>query len=216
MKNIDIEKFYRKIKGHLKLLTAYTDNPTLPKIIRSCRLKPHSIFEDGFEFTTKLENHWVDEFGNSLYLTSSSMQLKLGDLSVNKNARNCTDLFYGNSINVTGKNSKFALIAAGTELLSDNDFYLVSFYGIDEYIRAFIFTPPVWTRVSPLMMGTNTLEKFFSSINNKWVQEVDKKDLDFVIPFNMKKCITTSWPTKQDIMSCFNNSKLIDNIRNDE
>lgn len=216
MKNIDIEKFYNKIEGYPALIAAYNHNELLPKIIRSCRLKPHSAFENDFEFTTKLDNIWVDEFGNSLSIEPNDIRLKLNDLTLNKNTRNSTDLFYGNSIKTTGKNSKFALLAAGTDLLSDDDFYLVSFYGVDEYLRTFIFTSSVWTRVSPLMMGVKTLHKFFTSLPNQWINELNRKDLDFVIPFNLTKCITTSWPTKQDISSCFNNSKLINNIRSDQ
>jgi hypothetical protein len=211
VKNIDIETFYSKTVGHMNVAGTFVNNPTLPKIIRSCRLKPSSVFDPNFQFSAKLEKHWVDEFGNSVYLDSGHTKIIMGDIGINADSKNCTDLFYGNAIKTISENSKVAFIASGTNILSGGDLFLVSFYGVDEYIRTFIFTQSRWIRVSPLTMGINTLTLFFNNVN-KQITDLDKKLLDFIIPFNINKCVITSWPMKQDIVSYFNNETLTNSI----
>jgi hypothetical protein len=60
-------------------------------------------------------------------------------------------------------------------------------------------------------MGIDTLALWFNNLN-KQMQEIDKKSLDIIIPFNMDKCVITSWPIKQDMVSCFSNETLINSI----
>lgn len=198
MKNIDIENFYKKIAGRTSLIAAYTERPVLEKIIRACRLKPHSVFMDNFRFTTKLENHWVDEFGNSAYIDSTEIKIKLNDLNIHTNSKTSTDLFYGSSVRTTAQKSKFALIASG-KFVNDN-ILIASFYGNDEYIRTFLYNN-TWSKVSPLIIGFDALSVFFNNINYQW-NEIKP---DFGGMLKIDKCITTAWPTKRDIVSYFDN-----------
>ena len=207
MKNIDIETFYDKIRLSLVDAKVHAKIDNMPAIIRACRLKPDEVFRKGFAFKRMLYKKWYDEFCNSIHI-DNGVKLTIGDLAAHKC---CTDLFYGNSIKTIAKNSKSALFATGTDV-AGNGFYLISFYGIDEYIRTFILDKYTWVRASPLMMGIKTLEIFLANVDKVRIKELDKNELDFVISFNINKCITTGWPTKQDIVSCFDNKEIIRSI----
>jgi hypothetical protein len=128
VQNIDIETFYSKIRLSMIDAKAHAKNDSLSLIIRACRLKPAEVFSKKFTFKRSLYRKWYDEFYNSIYI-ENEIKLTIGDLSAPKH---CTDLFYGNSIKTTAKNSKFALFAIGY------DFCFAAFYGHDEYIRAFV------------------------------------------------------------------------------
>jgi hypothetical protein len=200
MHNLDLENLYSKIKGHIDLVGAHIEDPILIKIIKSCRLKPYSIFNKGFRFDTKYENHWVDEFGNSLKLINKQIKILLNDTEIINKTNISTDLFFGNSIAMTIKNSKFAFIMQGEYL--GKDIYFVALYGQDEYFRCFIHSKK-WYRISPLLLGTNSLHEIYKYIDSVRVNEISKDRLDFVIPLDVKRCITTPIPTKQSIVQYF-------------
>ena len=197
MKNIDIENLYRKIDGHINLIVAYTGEKYLSQLIRSFRLKPDSCFAAGFDYDTRLERCWCDEFGGSVRLIDKRLKIVLNDLKTNKNANTTTDLFYGNSIQTIAMKSKFALIAR-----CEYDF--VAFYGIDEFIRAFIRYENKWIRISPLVMGLNTAKIMFANINRAR-KELDVSLCDFVVPFRIDTIYTMPLSNKEDIVSFLNN-----------
>jgi hypothetical protein len=206
MNNTDLENLYTKINGHILLVAAYTQDQDIKKIIRSCRLKPHSIFTGDFQPGTRFEDHWVDEFGNSLKFKDKSARVVLNSVNISDNTKISTDLFFGNSVKTVAENSKSVFIAKGRYL--EKDFCLVAFYGQDEYLRVFTHNEK-WNRVSPLLLGVATLHELFKHIGNLWT-EVDKKRLDFVLPFDVEKCALISLPMKRHITPDFDN--IINNI----
>lgn len=202
MYNIDLENLYSRIDGHILLASAYIQNPVLIKIIKSCRLKPYSIFTGDFKAGTRFEKHWVDEFGNSLKFDGTEPHIVLSDPELMNKTKISTDLFFGNSVNTVSKDSKFALIAKGKYF--GEELYLVAFYGQDEYFRVFIHNGK-WSRISPLLLGMNTLNELHKYIGSQRITEIDKKRLDFVMHFDVDKCITTSLPLRKDMVSFFKN-----------
>lgn len=206
MQSTDLESLYNKIEGHILLVGAYTQDLNLIKIIRSCRLKPYSIFDGSFQPGTRFEKHWVDEFGNSLKFEGKKPRIVLNDTQLIDNTKISTDLFFGNSINKTANNSKFALIAEGKQ--NDINFHVAAFYGQDEYLRVFMHDKK-WCRISPLLLGINTIHELFKNLGSSYIIEIDKKRLDLHI--DIDKCITTSLPPKKDISSYFND-KIITTI----
>lgn len=151
MRNVDLEKFYGKIDGSIKLIAAWSEDKTLEQIIRSCRLKPYSLFTR-MEYGTNLEKHWVDEYGNSLIVEEKNVQIVSNDLSIEKDTRISTDLFYGRNIEYFIETGKSALIT----------YNIVSIYGDDQYLRSFVFDEQRWVNISPLMIGIDVLRDFFS------------------------------------------------------
>lgn len=193
MKNTDIENLHRKIDGHIKLITAYTGEKYLPQMIRSFRLKPNSCFDAGFDYETRLERCWCDEFGSSIRLEDKRLKIVLNDLKINKNANTTTDLYYGRSMFATANNSKFALIATG-------EYDFIALYGTDDFVRAFIRCEDKWIRISPLVMGLKTAKIMFANVN-KAKKELDVSLCDFVIPFRIDNIITMPLLDKEDIVS---------------
>lgn len=208
MHNSDLEKLYTKINGSINLASAFTGNEYLIKIIKSCRLKPYSIFTETFKPGTRLENHWVDEFGNSLKFENKLYKILMDDPSLLDSTKISTDLFGCNSINKIAKESKTALITRCKH--NEKDICFAAFYGQDEYLRAFMFYNK-WNRISPLLLGMNTLQTFFNKIDKFGITEIDNKMLDFVLRFKIEKCIIISMPMKQGIKNCFDN-ETINNI----
>lgn len=208
MHNIDLENLYNRIEGHILLAGAYIQNPILVKIIKSCRLKPYSIFTGDFKPGTRFEKHWVDEFGNSLKFVGTETHIVLSDTEIMDKTKVSTDLFFGNSIKTTAENSKFALIASGKYF--DEKLYLVALYGQDEYFRAFVHNKK-WSRISPLLLGMNTLHELHKYIGSQRITEIDKRRLDFVLHFDVDKCIAAPLSAKKNMVSFFNN-EIITNI----
>jgi len=204
LNNTDLENLYVKIDGSISLVAAFTQDDSFIKIIRSCRLKPYSVFTKDFKPGTRLENHWVDEFGNSLQFEKTVPRILLNDTKISENTKISTDLFHGASINTTADNSSDAFIVSGK--FFDKDFYIVAFYGQDEYLRAFIYNKR-WTRISPLLLGLNTLRELFRSVGKR-MTEIDKKRLDIVLHFDVERCVATSLPMKEGMPLSFNKEIL--------
>lgn len=208
MYNLDLENLYSRINGHILLIGSYIQNPTITSIIRSCRLKPYSIFKGEFKAGTRFENHWVDEFGNSLKFNGTNPHILVGDTEIVSSTKISTDLFFGNSINKTIENSKFIFIANGKYI--SEDIYILALYGQDEYFRTFIYNRE-WFRISPLLLGINTLLELYKHIDILRLTEIDKKRLDFVLNFEIDKCMAASSSLKKDMVSKFND-EIITNI----
>lgn len=209
MNSTDLENLYIKIDGHIRLVGAYTQNDNLVKIIKSCRLKPYSIFTNDFQPGTRFEKHWVDEFGNSLKFKNSDPYIVFNDTQIMENTKIGTDLFFGRSVRTTAQSSNFALVVSGNFL--DKNLYMVALYGKDEYLRVFIHDGE-WRKISPLTLGLKTLQQLFNNLGSLWVNELDKDKLDIFLNFDVEKCIVTSLPPKQNITSYFDNEIIINGI----
>lgn len=204
-----MEYFYKRIDKQIKLIAAYIESPSLIKIIKSCRLKPYTIFSDNFQSSnTKLERHWVDEFGNSLIFEEKISRIIVNDTSTIEYTKTSTDLFFANPIQTTIKNSSFAFVADGNHL--DKPFYIIALYGNDEYLRAYIYTTE-WNRISPLLLGIKTLNSIFENMNSAWINKIE--NLEHIVGLELKTAVTTMLPTRQDIKDYFNNDIIIDNIK---
>lgn len=182
IKNTDLETLYNKISGRIDLVgTMLGDVDLLPKIIKSCRLKPYSIFSGDYQSKLVFEEYWVDEFGNSLKIKNKIPRIIMNDTQISKNTKISTDLFFGNSTDAIAKNSKCVFIINGK---FDKSCYFVSFYGKDEYIRSFFFYEKL-ARVSPILLGLNTLRELFRNINSVLRRNIDKNKMDLLIKFDV-------------------------------
>jgi hypothetical protein len=206
MKNYDLENIYSKIDNKITLVGSFIGDRIIPQIIKACRLKPYSIFTPKYKQKIKLEKHWVDEFGNSLKLENKIPKIILNDTGIIGATTISTDLFSANSINETICNGKSIFIANGK--FCDRDVFLVAVYGQDEYLRAFFYYNG-WQRISPLLLGMNTLHEIFNNINKQFLP-IDNQ-LYFIIKFDIEKCVLANLKRKNDIKSFFNN-KIINNI----
>jgi hypothetical protein len=191
MHTADIEKFYSKIDDGINLVKTHTRNKSFSKIIKACRLKPHSIFTNNFN-EKKLENFWADEFGNALRFKNKSPYIVLNDIEVCSNAKISTDLFFGNSFEKLSESAKSIIIIEGD---ASN---CICFYGTDEYFRAFNYAFKA-ERISSLCLGIKLLNEFFNKINFNAICEIDKNIInDCMLQCAVSRCIISPWPTKSN------------------
>lgn len=199
MHSSDLEKFYTKINGHINLVGAYMEDESLVRIIKTCRLKPYSVFTNDLNPKTSLETYWVDEFGNSLRFKDKLPYILHHDTQLTLDTKTSTDLFFANSIETTIGNSKLAFIMHGKYF--EQVVMLIALYCQDEYIRAFMYDGR-WNRISPLLLGLNTIREIFKRVGSRNAIDVDKRLIDDAFHFEVEKCVLT--PIKEDMLSFLN------------
>ena len=157
MKSISIDNLYYQLDKHILLAQAYTEINDLFFIIRACRLKPYIFLQDK---NTKLilHRHWVDEFGNSLHITNNKkLKLRYNDLSIDRDHIISTDLYYGLSLDKITKISKSAYLLVGEDEDLNETCAIVTFLGIDNYFRTYLYLYGEWQPISPLILGIKHL-----------------------------------------------------------
>lgn len=188
IKNTDIEKFYNRIDGHIKIASVISENKYIYNIIKSCRLKPFSAFDNNFNFKSKLEKNWADEFGNSLFIDKNIANIIYADPLVPISSSIITsDLFYGSPIKQIKDKSKLIFIGA-----KNNDTKIISFYGKDEYFRTFLVDKKI-VRASPLSMGLITMRSIFENINIGLYKRLDGLDYE-----DAKEAFVYKLPTQNE------------------
>lgn len=172
MKNPNIDSIYTKLNKHILLAQGYTEIPELQFIIESCRLKPYEYICNK---TNKLvlQTWWVDEFGNSLIITKKKkLKIIYNDLSIDRKKLICTDLYYGLSLENILKISKTMYISYGR----DEDFYqdciMISFLGIDNYLRTYLYMYGEWQQLSSLCIGIKSLQQIAKNKNIRYFNKL--------------------------------------------
>lgn len=150
--NRDIETFYR-INAHALQLTAdFGGSKWIIHLIKSCRLKPYSVFRPNYN-RRRLERKWVDEFGGSVYFYHTKLETLIKDPKI-KGTEVSTDLFGARCL-------KDTMAMSSAVVVSENIFLL---YGQDEYFRAFT---PDGARVSPLAAEAGNILRFLPELRTR-------------------------------------------------
>jgi hypothetical protein len=161
-----IEELYIRIKKLFGVVEGYLDDKTLGSIFKMCRLKPLDVLlAKDKRPKTNLYTHWVDEWHNSLIITTNKrIRLVMNDLSILAPVK--TDIYDGLSIRQT------ALISKLVYLTDD----VIAFLGIDNYLRTFTQFDK-WYKCSPLLLGMKHLHKleehkqdtYSQKLSDSWV-----------------------------------------------
>jgi len=177
MKSPSIDNFYTKLDKHILLAQSYTEVSELFFIVKACRLKPYPyVFEKRSEKIV-LYRQWFDEFGNSLQITTKKrLQIIYNDLSLDRAALVCTDLYYGLSLDKIAKISKLAYLCLGKDEDLHQDCAVITFLGIDNYLRTYQFVYGEWQQVSPLTIGLRNLKIIAKNRDIKYFHQFDIKD----------------------------------------
>src|SRR5574338_63292 len=177
MRSPSIEWLHAKIDKHIKLVAGYTEVPELEFIIKACRLKPYDyIFE---EKTSKmiLYKWWFDEFGNSLVVDKYKRpQIIVNDLRLDRKKIIGTDLYYGLSLDKITRMSKLVHLVHGKDEDLCEDCCIITFLGIDEHLRSYLYWYGEWQQVSPLVVGLAGLKTIASRLDIKHYQQLGKKE----------------------------------------
>jgi hypothetical protein len=152
MRNLDLETIYKRIKKTIDISSSYSKNIYMKDILKYCRLKPYSLLNNELTSKYKVEQRWIDEFGNSLYIKNSNSHIVFEDV---KEKIISSDLFYGLDINHTIEISAHAVLIYDT-LSSIKSLHWIYLIGSDKYIRCFK-QHPTCERVSPLSAGIDIL-----------------------------------------------------------
>ena len=168
---------YTELHRHVLLAQAYIEIKELFFIIRACRLKPYDYMFENKSNKLILYRKWFDEFGNSFELTNNKrIKITYNDLSLDRQKIVCTDLYYGISLESVVKISKLAFVCLGKEENSYQDCIVLTFLGIDNYLRSFAFTDGEWQAVSPLILGLKNLRTIGSNRDLRYFREISIKE----------------------------------------
>ena|ERR1700678_4371258 len=176
MRSPSIERLYSTLNRHIKLVEAYTEIEGLAFIIKSCRLKPYDYVFGNRDNKLILHRRWFDEFGNSLIINEKKVKIIYNDLKLDRDLIVCTDLYYGLSLENIAKMSKLVYLVAGKDEDLLQECYLLTFLGIDDHLRSYLYLYGEWQQVSPLIMGMKSLILLAKHLEIKYFHQIGKKE----------------------------------------
>lgn len=197
MKSPSIESFYANLNKQIRLAQSYTEIDSLSSIIRACRLKPTEYLSNRSK-NIILYRHWEDEFNNSLSIKKKKLIITTGNL-INKKPIVCTDMYHGLSIAKISKMSKLLFLSFGKDEDKKEDCCLLTFLGIDNYLRSYLLLYGEWRQVSPLIIGVPNLKNIFKKIDIKYFIKLSKKE-NCVIPCVSTQTWITCMPASPDFI----------------
>lgn len=172
MRSPSIDYLHAKLDKQIRLAEGYTEIKGLNFIIKACRLKPYDYIFREKDNKIILHRWWFDEYSNSFEITKrKKIKITYNDLRLDRNKIIGTDLYYGLSIDRVAKMSKLVHLLSG----KDEDLFqpcsLLTFLGIDNHLRSYLYWDGEWQQVSPLMLGMKNLQTIFKHLNIKLYQE---------------------------------------------
>jgi hypothetical protein len=176
MRSPSIEWLHAKLERQIRLVESYTEVKGIEFIIKSCRLKPCGYIFDERDDKLTLQRWWFDEFGNSLELNKKKINITLNDLRLDRDKIVCTDMYYGLSLDRVAKMSKLVYLVAGKDEDLYQDCFLLTFLGIDNHLRSYLYWYDEWQQVSPLLMGTKSLKLLANNLDVKYFRQIGKKE----------------------------------------
>ena len=200
MNTHSIEWLHAKIERRIGLAQSYTEIDSLAFVIKACRLKPYDYVFGEKSNKTGLERWWFDEFGNSLTITKKkTIKIILGDLRLDMKKIISTDLYCGLSMDRVAKMSKLVHLTVGKDEDLYQDYYLITFLGIDNHLRSYMYLYGEWQQVSPLMTGMRNLKRIFNNFNADCFRQVGKRD-NCPFPCATAKSYISCMPANDDFL----------------
>lgn len=160
LQNISIESFYVDFEKHVQLVEAYTEKDGVAFLIRMCRLRPYDIVYKKYSEELILHRHWIDEYGNSLFiLNKRNFSIKLNDLNLDRAKLVNSDLYGQLTVDRVLKISKvvYSLFGRDEDFLAPHA--VIASLGLDDFCRAFVYYCGEWKAYPPLYLGAWLLRK---------------------------------------------------------
>lgn len=181
MRSPSIEWLHAKLDKRIRLASSYADVPELEFIIKACRLKPHDyIFEEKDNKIT-LHKWWFDEFNNSLNIIKSKrIRITYNDLRLDRKRVTCTDLYAGLTLDRVAKMSKLVHAIVGKDEDDYQDCCLLTFLGLDEHLRTYLYWQGEWQQVSPLLLGMKDLKNLSGHLDIKHYHKTENKEISAI------------------------------------
>ena len=197
MKNPSLDRFYDKIEKSLSVAQGYTELENLSRIIRACRLKPLALLS-GEKYKLQLYRQWTDEFGNSFsILKKKRTEVVYNDLSV---PRISTDIYYGLDLFKIARISTLSHLIIGYDEDIEQLFILITFLGMDNYLRSYLYMYGEWSCASPLLLGLVRLQTILRKSDIRYFHELPHKKNN-MIPCQGTSEWITYLPAPEELLS---------------
>lgn len=196
MRSPSIERLHHQLQRHIKLVESYTEIKGMEFIIKACRLKPYDYLFGEKKEKLFLHRWWVDELGNSLVLKKKKVIITYNDLRLDRQKIVSTDLYYGLSLPNVAKMSRLIHLVAGQDEDLLQECYFLTFLGIDEHLRSYLYWYGEWQQVSPLLMGMKSLELLANHTDIKHYHQLGKKENSAMPCVNGKTWLSSSPPSE--------------------
>lgn len=205
----NLEILYNDLHKHLLLAKYHSNNKYLPFIIKACRLKPLSFIYDKINYANMLHRHWVDEFGNTLYINKDkTIKINKNYLIIEREKLICTDLYYNATMEKISKISHMAYIFSGKD--DQINYYIISFLGIDNYLRTYYYDG-VWQHLPSLHLGIDILNKIAEDYDTTYFMTIAEKN-DLSLTCENSKQWLTSIPVSQEFKDLIKDDEPIYNL----
>jgi hypothetical protein len=177
MRSPSLEFLYAKTEKLINLVQSYTERENLSFLIKACRLKPYDYVFGGRSDNIVLHRWWFDEYGNSMELVKNKrIKLVFGDLRLDREKIISTDLYHGLSLDRVIKMSKLVYLCAGKDEDLYQDCFLLSFLGVDNYFRTYLYWYGEWQQVSPLTLGMKHLKLLLNNADIKTFRQLGNSE----------------------------------------
>lgn len=201
MRSPSLDIVYSQLHKHVLLAQSYTEIEELSFIIKSCRLKPYDYVFEKKDDKLILHRHWFDEFGNSFKIDKNKrIEIVYNDLSLARDKIICTDLYYGLSLNKVAKLSKLVHIFYGKDEDMLEDCCTLTFLGMDNYLRSYLYLYGEWQTISPLFIGIKNLKNIGNHVDIKHFIEFSNKE-NMPVPCIASKEWLTFMPVSESFIS---------------
>jgi len=199
----NMELVHQQLASHVKLMESYSEVPHLEQIIKSCRLKPKDFILDHKHWKMKLVLHrwWIDEFGNSLVLKKKTPSIIYYDLRLDWSKIITTDLYYGVELRKMIKMSTAVHLTLGNEQDLSHPCYLLTFLGIDRFLRSYLCWDGVWQQISPLYLGLKGLQQLFDHSSRQFLRLPMPLKKDWILPCAMEERCLGCLPAGDDLLA---------------
>lgn len=202
MKSPSLNRFYLKINRAILLAQSYTEDKDLSFIIKSCRLKPFPLFFQDEKYNLILYKKWFDEFGNSLNIIKNKrIKIINGDLLLRSKPIICTDIYYGLAIEKILKLSKILHLVIGINEDTQDHYFMITFLGIDNYLRSYVYDNSIWEQISPLCLGMKRLKNICRHTDIKYFHELSNKENYMTPCASTTEWISSVYPSEDFLLS---------------
>ena len=193
MRNLSLDQFYKRIKGKIALVGGYIEDKSICNIIRSCRLKPASVFAPQFKFHTTFENIWVDEYsGSVMEIKQKKAKIKLLPITLPGIS---TDIFKNETIKFIIEHSVYTCVG----LYPGTKNFILLLMGTDNYFRCYEYVDDEYgiKIISPLIVGLKILKYCMTMKSIKYFKKLtikselkSVKDVEwFIVPLPASKLL---------------------------
>ena len=190
MRSLSLEQFYKRIKNKIAIVGGYIEDKSICSIIKSCRLKPITVFTEHFDFKTLLEPVWIGEDRN-IAIEIKKKKAKVITLLQNEVHSMVTDIFKNETVKFIVEHSSYACIG----LYPDTKNFILLLMGTDNYFRCYECIDDRVKIITPLIVGLKILKccvtmKSLTSFQKLTIKSELKpvKDVEwFIVPLPAQK-----------------------------